>query len=94
MASERDTVEIVSVNVGMPAVLLSRPSGDIISGIDKRRVAERHPAGVTVMEAHRAIDGGGIGPEHLQNLSPLSLKARRKLQVAGRDLTGGVPESD
>ncbi len=57
-------------------------------------VVERHPAGVSVLEAHRAIDGGGIGPEHLQNLAPLAMKARRKLQVAGRDVTGGVPERD
>ncbi len=57
-------------------------------------VAERHPAGVTVLEVHRAIDGGGIGPEHLQNLEALAMKARRKLQVAGRDVTGGVPERD
>ena len=57
-------------------------------------VAERHPAGVSVLEAHRAIDCGGIGPEHLQQLEPLALKARRKLQVAGRDVTGGVPERD
>jgi MOSC domain-containing protein YiiM len=57
-------------------------------------VAERHPAGVTVLEVHRALDSGGIGPEHLQHLDPLAEKARRKLQVAGRDLTGGVPERD
>src|SRR5918992_354271 len=40
MAEQRQTLEIVSVNVGMPAVLLSRPSGDIISGIDKRPVLQ------------------------------------------------------
>jgi MOSC domain-containing protein YiiM len=57
-------------------------------------VAERHPAGVTVLEAHRAIDGGGVGPEHLQHLAPLAEKGRRKLQVGGRDVTGGVPERD
>ena len=57
-------------------------------------VAERHPAGVTVLEVHRALDGGGRGPEHLQHLAPLAEKARRKLQVAGRDVTGGVPERD
>jgi MOSC domain-containing protein YiiM len=57
-------------------------------------VAERHPAGVTVLEVHRAIDGGGIGPAHLQTLQPLAEKARRKLQVGGRDVTGGVPERD
>jgi MOSC domain-containing protein YiiM len=57
-------------------------------------VAERHPAGVTVLEVHRAVDGGGLGPEHLQHLEPLAEKARRKLQVAGRDVTGGVPERD
>jgi MOSC domain-containing protein YiiM len=57
-------------------------------------VAERHPAGVTVLEVHRAIDGGGIGPAHLQELQPLAEKARRKLQVGGRDVTGGVPERD
>jgi MOSC domain-containing protein YiiM len=57
-------------------------------------VAERHPAGVTVLEVHRAIDGGGIGPAHLQELQPLAEKARRKLRVGGRDVTGGVPERD
>ena len=58
------------------------------------KIAERHPAGVTVLEVHRAIDSGGIGPKHLQDLDVLSMKARRKLQTAGRDLTGGVPETD
>jgi MOSC domain-containing protein YiiM len=57
-------------------------------------VVERHPAKVTVMEIHRAIDGGGIGAKHLQELEPLSLKARNKLKVGGRDLTGGIPEAD
>jgi MOSC domain-containing protein YiiM len=57
-------------------------------------VTERHPAGVTVLEVHRAIDGGGIGPAHLQELQPLAEKARRKLLVGGRDVTGGVPERD
>jgi MOSC domain-containing protein YiiM len=57
-------------------------------------VAERHPAGVTVLTVHRALDGGGIGPDYLQDLEPLAEKARRKLQVAGRDVTGGVPERD
>jgi MOSC domain-containing protein YiiM len=32
-------IEIRSVNVGMPAVLLPWPTGDIISGIDKRPVS-------------------------------------------------------
>ena len=57
-------------------------------------VVERHPAKVTVLEIHRWIDGGGIGPKHLQELEPLSLKARNKLKVGGRDLTGGIPERD
>lgn len=57
-------------------------------------VAERHPARVSVLEVHRAIDDGGIGPKHLQDLEPLSLKARNKLRTAGRDQTGGVPERD
>ncbi|MGH2368453.1 MAG: MOSC domain-containing protein, partial [Chloroflexota bacterium] len=53
-------------------------------------VAACHPAGVTVLEVHRALDGGGIGPEHLRHLAPLAGKARRTLQVAGPDITGGV----
>lgn len=57
-------------------------------------VVERDPAGVSVLEVHRAIDGGGIGPGHLQHLAPLALKARNKLKVGGRDLTGGIPEND
>jgi MOSC domain-containing protein YiiM len=57
-------------------------------------VAQRHPAGVSVLAIHRAIDGGGVGPAHLQHLEPLAMKARNKLKVAGRDLTGGVPEND
>jgi MOSC domain-containing protein YiiM len=57
-------------------------------------VTERHPAKVSVLEVHRAIDAGGIGPKHLQDLEPLALKARNKLKTAGRDLTGGVPETD
>src|SRR5262245_26302734 len=39
LVEQRQTMEIVSVNVAMPAVLLARPSGDIVSGIDKRPVA-------------------------------------------------------
>ena len=38
-AEQGTTIEIVSVNVARPAVLLARPAGDIISGIDKRPVA-------------------------------------------------------
>lgn len=57
-------------------------------------ITERHPARVSVLEVHRAIDGGGIGPKHLQDLEVLSIKARNKLKVGGRDLTGGVPEAD
>src|SRR5687768_16094675 len=57
-------------------------------------VTERHAARVSVLEVHRAIDGGGIGPKHLQDLEPLAIKARNKLRTAGRDLTGGVPERD
>jgi MOSC domain-containing protein YiiM len=57
-------------------------------------VAEHHPAGISVLEVHRAIDAGGIGPVHLQNLEVLSIKARRKLRTAGRDVIGGVPERD
>ena len=57
-------------------------------------VAERHAARVSVLEVHRAIDGGGIGPKHLQDLEPLAIKARNKLRTAGRDLTGGGPERD
>jgi len=33
-----DELGIVSVNVAQPAVLLRRPGGDVISGIDKRPV--------------------------------------------------------
>jgi MOSC domain-containing protein YiiM len=57
-------------------------------------VVERHQDGVTVLEVHRAIDGGGIGPARMQHLAPLATKARSKLKVGGRDLTGGVPEND
>src|SRR5574341_1039076 len=39
MVEQSETIEIVSVNVALPAVLLARPSGDIVSGIDKRPVA-------------------------------------------------------
>jgi MOSC domain-containing protein YiiM len=57
-------------------------------------IVERHPAKVSVLEIHYAIDGGGIGPKHLQDLDVLSIKARNKLKTAGRDLTGGILESD
>lgn len=57
-------------------------------------MAERHPAGVTVLAVHRALDSGGSGPDYLRDLEPLAEKARRKLQVSGRDVTGGVPERD
>jgi MOSC domain-containing protein YiiM len=62
-------------------------SGEIV-------VESRHPAGVSVLEVHHALQSTAIGPGHLQDLAPLAEKARHKLQVAGRDLTGGVPERD
>ena len=60
----------------------------------KITIKERHPAKVTVMEIHRWVDGGEVGPKHLQELEPLAIKARNKLKVGGRDLTGGIPERD
>jgi MOSC domain-containing protein YiiM len=57
-------------------------------------VVERHPAVVTVLTVHQALQGSGNGGAALQNLEPLQGKIRRMLQVLGRDLTWGVPERD
>jgi MOSC domain-containing protein YiiM len=57
-------------------------------------VVERHPAGVTVLDVHRALQSAGSGPPGLTELAPLQGKIRRMLQVLDRDLTWGVPERD
>ena len=53
-AAQVDELEIVSVNVGRPAVLLARPSGDIVSGIDKRPVG-----GPTLLLTETNLEGDG-----------------------------------
>jgi MOSC domain-containing protein YiiM len=57
-------------------------------------VIERHPAGVSVCEVHEARQQPTIGAARLTELASLAPKVRYQLQVAGRDLTGGIPERD
>jgi MOSC domain-containing protein YiiM len=57
-------------------------------------VVERHPARVTVLAVHQALQGSVTGGAALQELEPLQGKIRRMLQVLDRDLTWGVPERD
>jgi MOSC domain-containing protein YiiM len=57
-------------------------------------VVERHPAGVSVLAVHRALQEPAAGPPALLDLEPLAGKIRRALRVAHRDLTGGFPERD
>jgi MOSC domain-containing protein YiiM len=57
-------------------------------------VIERHPAGITVLDVHHALQGSGSGPPGLTELEPLQGKIQRMLKVLNRDLTWGVPERD
>ncbi|HLZ10498.1 MAG TPA: MOSC domain-containing protein [Chloroflexota bacterium] len=57
-------------------------------------VVERHPAGVTVLDVHQALQSSGAGPPGLTELEPLQGKIRRMLKVLNRDLTWGFPERD
>jgi MOSC domain-containing protein YiiM len=57
-------------------------------------VVERHPARVTVLEVHRALQRQAVGPPRLLELEPLAEKVRNWLRAAERDLTGGLPERD
>jgi MOSC domain-containing protein YiiM len=55
---------------------------------------ERHPAGVTVEVAHRALqDRDAVYPD-LAGLEVMSTNLRAALMRRGRDMTGGVPEQD
>ena len=55
---------------------------------------ERHPAGVTVEVAHRALqDRHAVYPD-LADLEVMSTNLRAALMWRGRDTTGGVPEED
>ena len=57
-------------------------------------VADRHPAGVTVLEVHQALQRPGVAGRHLLELEPLATRVRNWLRVADRDVTGGFPERD
>jgi MOSC domain-containing protein YiiM len=57
-------------------------------------VVERHPSGVSVLDVHLALQGPATGPRRLLELEPLAGKIRRQLQIADRDMTGGLPERD
>lgn len=57
-------------------------------------VVERHPARVSVLEVHQALQEHGAGPAQLLELEPLPTKVRELLRIVGRDMTGGLPERD
>ena len=57
-------------------------------------VVERHPAGVTVGMAHRALQDRTRTYPELAELDVLSANLRGALRRRDRDLTGGVPEVD
>ena len=57
-------------------------------------VAARHPARVSVLDVHRALQAPRVAPPHLLALEPLPEKVRNTLRLAERDLTGGFPERD
>jgi MOSC domain-containing protein YiiM len=95
---QQQTLEIVSVNVGMPAVLLSRPSGDIISGIDKRPVTAPSLRLTTInLEGDGQSDtkesrfGGQVhgGPEQAVYAFPVEHYARLEAAM-GRPVAPGL----
>jgi MOSC domain-containing protein YiiM len=57
-------------------------------------VVERHPAGVSVLEVHQALQRPCVAAPHLLALEPLAERVRNWLAVAERDVTGGFPEKD
>jgi MOSC domain-containing protein YiiM len=57
-------------------------------------VVGRHPAGVSVLDVHRALQQPRAAPAHLLALEPLPEKVRAVLGLADRDMTGGFPERD
>jgi MOSC domain-containing protein YiiM len=57
-------------------------------------VVERHPAGVTVGMAHRALQDRTRAYPDLAGLEIMSTNLRAALRRRDRDLTGGVPEID
>jgi hypothetical protein len=89
-------LQIVSVNVSEPGVLLRRPGGDVISSLDKR------PAGAGMLALGRlGLDGdrpadtrpapGGDMPVHLK-IATGWLRGARML-AEGRALSGSSPGS-
>jgi MOSC domain-containing protein YiiM len=57
-------------------------------------VEERDPVGLTVGAVHRALQDRTTAYPDLAAHPSLSPKVRLALRLAGRDLTGGVPERD
>jgi MOSC domain-containing protein YiiM len=57
-------------------------------------VVERHPAGVTVGMAHRALQDRTRAYPDLADLDVMGVGLRGALRRRDRDLTGGVPEAD
>jgi MOSC domain len=57
-------------------------------------LVERHPAGVTVGMAHRAVQDVGNSYPELAALEVMSINMRRQVLRKSRDITGGVPEDD
>jgi hypothetical protein len=75
-------LDIVSVNVGTPSVLLEWSGGDVISAIDKAPVTSPE---IMLTELTCIGDVWPWGPAR---------PWRRLLTTRDRDLSGGVPESD
>jgi MOSC domain-containing protein YiiM len=57
-------------------------------------LVERHAARVTVAAVHNALQDRGNAYPELAALDVLSVNVRAALLREGRDVTGGVPESD
>lgn len=57
-------------------------------------VVECHPARVSVLDVHQALQNPAVAPATLLELEPLAEKVRNLLRIANRDMIGGIPERD
>lgn len=57
-------------------------------------VEDRHPDSVSVADIQRAINKRDTSHPDLADLAPLTPAVARGLQIRGRDIFGGVPETD
>jgi MOSC domain-containing protein YiiM len=90
-----EELRIVSVNVAQPAVLLPRPDGDVISGIDKKPVetpvlglTRLNLAGDGQADTRTAIRQEGMVGWYLRVLTPGEVPVHGPLTVADRHPAG------